>query len=357
LYEQVEQFFYTASKEREQLQQQQLSKSSGGQEILMHHSRDTPEKQWAETYVMILSGVTRTVQVKKDFLAKLDDFPDVWNVLLTNIEKSALAKNPEIALAALKSFNDLVNIPSNSSSPKKILTPADQQLWQQAWQVWLNIGNGCSRCPPERIIIIDRYDSNIPSQNFLTFFIDIFPNLINHIWSSDFINNEKHFEQFSTIIERVLAVPIHSDMALFLIPTDVNLTLLQESAYKAMEFVCRNFKLELNKSSNASALLPIVFKRLLVLVLYAINPPVFDCMEQIKKLPMNKQQQNGSSSVNFVPFSEKILRMTVSFYEEIADNPAVIENGTLQTIIQVEFFVWNFEIVFYLFRLYKFHYR
>lgn len=71
LFEHVEQFFHTASKEREQLQQQQLSKSSGGQEILMHHSRDTPEKQWAETYVMILSGVTRTVQVKKDFLAKL----------------------------------------------------------------------------------------------------------------------------------------------------------------------------------------------------------------------------------------------------------------------------------------------
>jgi hypothetical protein len=124
-------------------------------------------------------------------------------------------------------------------------------------------------------------------------------------------------------------------MALFLIPTDVNLTLLQESAYKAMEFVCKNFKFELTKSTNSSVLLPIVFKRLLVLVLYAINPPIFDCTEQIKKLPTTKQQQNGNSNVNFVPFSEKILRMTISFYEDVADNPAVIENGTLQIIIQV----------------------
>ncbi|CAF4581799.1 unnamed protein product, partial [Rotaria magnacalcarata] len=80
-----------------------------------------------------------------------------------------------IALAALKSFNELVNIPLNvtqAPSPKKPIVPHDQQLWQQAWQVWLNIGNGCSRCPPERVIIIDRYDSNIPSQNFLTYFID-----------------------------------------------------------------------------------------------------------------------------------------------------------------------------------------
>ncbi len=254
-----------------------------------------------------------------------------------------------------------MNVPSNPPSPKKLSIPRDQQSWQQAWQVWLNIGNGCTRCPPERIIIIDRYDSNIPSQNFLTFFIDIFPNIIHHIWSSDFIHNEKHFEQFSTIIERVLAVPIHSDMALFLIPTDVNLTLLQESAYKAMEFVCKNLKIELTKSANASALLPIVFKRLLVLVLYAINPPVFDCTEQIKKLPMNKQQQqqNGNSNVNFVPFSEKILRMTISFYEEVADNPAVIENGTLQTIIQVSFlrnFIPKFRLICFR-RHYKFHYQ
>jgi len=127
-------------------------------------------------------------------------------------------------------------------------------------------------------------------------------------------------------------------MALFLIPTDVNLTLLQESAYKAMEFVCKNFKHELTKSTNSSALLPIVFKRLLVLVLYAINPPIFDCTEQIKKLPTNKSQQNGNSNVNFVPFSEKILRMTISLYEDVVDNPAVIENGTLQTIIQVKIY-------------------
>ena len=84
-------------------------------------------------------------------------------------------------------------------------------------------------------------------------------------------------------------------MALFLIPTDVNLTLLQESAYKAMEFVCKNLKLEIIKSSNASALLPIVFERLLVLVLYAINPPKFDSEEQINKLSAIKPQQNGKN--------------------------------------------------------------
>lgn len=274
-------------------------------------------------------------------LYSLDDFPKVWNVLLTDIEKSALEKNPEIALASLKSFNDLVNVTASASSPssKKAQTSQDQQLWQQAWKVWLNIGNGCSRCPTDRVIIIDRYDSNIPSQNFLTFFIDIFPNLIQHIWSTDFMRHEKHLEQFFNIVERVLAVPIHSEMALFLIPTDVNLTLLQESAYKATDFIYKNFKSELMKSSQAAALLPITFKRLLALVLYAINPPTFEGAEQVKKLTTSKTSLNTKTNdhkVNFVPFSEKILRLTVSFYEDVADNPSVIENGTLQTIIQVE---------------------
>ena len=286
------------------------------------------------------SSVQLYVTCRRYLFFVVDDFPKVWNVLLTDIEKSALAKNPEIALAALRSFNDLVNIPVSPSSPsaKKASTSHDQQLWQHAWQVWLNIGTGCSRCPPERVIIIDRYDSNIPSQNFLTFFIDIFPNLIQHIWSSDFMRHEKHLEQFFNIIERVLSVPIHSDMALFLIPTDVNLTLLQESAYKSMEFICKNFKSELSKSSQASALLPITFKRLLVLVLYAINPPIFEGVDQVKKLTTSKNSLNGKSNdpqVNFVPFGEKILRMAISFYEDVADNPSVIENGTLQTIIQV----------------------
>ncbi|CAF1163302.1 unnamed protein product [Didymodactylos carnosus] len=72
LFEQVEQFFHTSSKEREQQQQQIRSiNAASTQEIMMHHSRDTPEKQWAETYVMILAGITRTIQIKKEFLSKL----------------------------------------------------------------------------------------------------------------------------------------------------------------------------------------------------------------------------------------------------------------------------------------------
>ncbi|CAF1009661.1 unnamed protein product, partial [Didymodactylos carnosus] len=227
----------------------------------------------------------------------------------------------------------------------------DQQLWHQAWVVWLNIGRCCTKCPPEKVIVIDRYDSNIPSQNFLTYYIDIFPNIIQHIWSTEFLYNQKDFEQFSSIVEHILAVPIHSDMALFLIPTDVNLTVLQESAFKAMDFVRKNLK-ESSSHTTQSPLLPLLFQRLLVLSSYAINPPIFDCTDgnNNKKLITTKQQQSNtqqnnnlllkssggdhSNNISFVPFSEKILRMTVGLYEDVGTHPSVIESGTLQTIIQ-----------------------
>lgn len=44
---------------------------SGGGNILIHHSRDTAEKQWAETWVMTLSGVARIFNTKKYLLQQL----------------------------------------------------------------------------------------------------------------------------------------------------------------------------------------------------------------------------------------------------------------------------------------------
>ena len=41
--------------------------------ILMHHSRDTAEKQWAETRVLTLAGVARVFNMKRKTLHKLGE--------------------------------------------------------------------------------------------------------------------------------------------------------------------------------------------------------------------------------------------------------------------------------------------
>jgi hypothetical protein len=102
LLENVRQLTGTASREKD--------KHANHPNFLMHHSRDTSEKQWAETTVLTLSGVTRVFASKCWILMKLSNnqFHQMWLFLLNIIETSALSKNAEIALAALRAFHDLL---------------------------------------------------------------------------------------------------------------------------------------------------------------------------------------------------------------------------------------------------------
>ena len=41
--------------------------------ILMHHSRDTAKKQWCETQVLVMAGVSRVFSIKKAHLEGLGE--------------------------------------------------------------------------------------------------------------------------------------------------------------------------------------------------------------------------------------------------------------------------------------------
>lgn len=76
--------------------------------ILIHHSRNTAQKQWAETQVLTLSGVSRVFNTKRQLLQMLGDFSRAWSLLLEFIENAALSKSNEVSLAALKSFQEIL---------------------------------------------------------------------------------------------------------------------------------------------------------------------------------------------------------------------------------------------------------
>jgi hypothetical protein len=92
----------TASRERD--------KHANHPNFLMHHSRDTAEKQWAETSVLTLAGVTRVFSSKSWILMKLDDreFQKMWLFLLNIIKTLAVSQNSEISLSALRGFHELL---------------------------------------------------------------------------------------------------------------------------------------------------------------------------------------------------------------------------------------------------------
>lgn len=82
--------------------------------ILIHHSRNTAQKQWAETQVLTLSGVSRVFNTKRHMLQTLGDFIRAWSLLLEFIENAALSKSNEVSLAALKSFQEILYNKPNS---------------------------------------------------------------------------------------------------------------------------------------------------------------------------------------------------------------------------------------------------
>lgn len=105
--------------------------------ILIHHSRNTAQKQWAETQVLALSGVSRVFNTKRQLLQMLGDFSRAWSLLLEFIENAALSKSNEVSLAALKSFQEILyNKPDeNGIAPPTIISPKvingtdDADIW------------------------------------------------------------------------------------------------------------------------------------------------------------------------------------------------------------------------------------
>ncbi|CAG5125832.1 unnamed protein product, partial [Candidula unifasciata] len=239
--------------------------------ILIHHSRDTAEKQWAETRVLSLAGVARTFNAKRKMLQGLGDFPRAWSLLLDHIELSALCRNAEVSLAALKSFQEILQIGRTSKSldepdimgqgiavvephgevmsrtgevtankkpelfskgPISDSTDNDIPLWSAAWKVWLNIGAEVTKPPKQDVKMSGKV--YLPSQNFLTALIQTFPPLFEHI-KSRFVAADLH--KLSSVLRGTLCVPVQNDASLFIIPSysEVTLTPLQEASLAAMD--------------------------------------------------------------------------------------------------------------------------
>ena len=302
LLEHVKNYAGSASKERDA--------TLNAQNLLMHHSRDTAEKQWAETSVLTLSGVARVFNSKCSTLVKLNDFHKMWTTLLEIIENAAVSKTNEIALAALRGFHELLgnqNYYSSShsgtsnatasavaaaaaaaasttnhmestvkSETASVLNYLDTSQWLAAWKTWLNIGlsvyvkergvmqlnfeggnsaNGKIAKNRNSGGLVEDANGTVPSpppnQTYLTCYFDLMPIVLDVI---SFKFSKKDFEAYASIMHKMLSVPVlNGDFASFvLIQPDVSLTPLQNSCLNSV----RHFvKVSLNFSSFLKVLL------------------------------------------------------------------------------------------------------
>lgn len=76
--------------------------------MLIHHSRNTAQKQWDETLVLVLGGISRILRSFFPFLRRLTNFWSGWESLLLFVKNSILNGSKEVALAAINCLQTTV---------------------------------------------------------------------------------------------------------------------------------------------------------------------------------------------------------------------------------------------------------
>ncbi|XP_004692657.1 PREDICTED: protein MON2 homolog isoform X3 [Condylura cristata] len=351
---------------------------SGGGNILIHHSRDTAEKQWAETWVLALAGVARIFNTRRYLLQPLGDFSRAWDVLLDHIQSAALSRNNEVSLAALKSFQEILQIvPPARDSDKPETPPAagvpvpvllgpvagpgpgrpfartdsagerlggcagseapaatgeldDLHLWWAAWRAWRGVGSESTR-PPAAFDEL----TFVPSQPFLTALIQIFPALYQHI-KAGFSMDDLH--GLGVILHSAVSVPISSDASPFILPsyTEAVLTSLQEAVLTALDVLQKAICVG---PENMQIMYPAIFDQLLAFVEFSCKPPQYGHLEtkHIANAKYNQIQLFAPAewvALNYVPFAERSLEVVVDLYQKTACHKAVVNEKVLQNIIK-----------------------
>ncbi|KAI8555868.1 hypothetical protein RHMOL_Rhmol05G0207500 [Rhododendron molle] len=82
--------------------------------MLIHHSRNTAQKQWDETLVLVMGGIARLLRSFFPFLRSLRNFWSGWESLLLSVKSSILHGSKEVSLAAINCLQSTVI----SHSPK-----------------------------------------------------------------------------------------------------------------------------------------------------------------------------------------------------------------------------------------------
>ena len=320
--------------------------------ILIHHSRDTAEKQWAETCVLSLAGVARVFSTRSHILQKLDDYPRAWALLLEIIESNALSKNAEVSLNSLKSFQEIVShstkINENQSpsvTQYEHVSEEELDLWINAWRVWQNIGSK-SMESQHFVRTVKENDGKVqkktvyPSQPFLTALVNVFPPLLRRIYIRFGIGD---LQRLCKVLLRTVWMPLHSDTSPFLLPTfhhEAVLSPLQKAVLDVVSLILKPIDKLGNKNileyNEQQPMYPTVFDLLLHFVEYACCPPKVESHDN-----GNYTSVRGRAGewvvMNYVPLAESSLKMIGDLYSVSNAKKTVVEGNVLQKILQVSF--------------------
>ncbi|CAG8510749.1 17383_t:CDS:10, partial [Dentiscutata heterogama] len=311
--------------------------------FMVHHSRNTVDKQWDETKVLILTGMSGIFKNFIPILINLDDFKQVWGLLLSHLQDYCLHSSNEVAIAAVKSFHTIIQFPKDESHTdqlKKRILPH----WQTAWIVWETIGLGIITISDRRALNVDMDNGNLSSsetlespissqftQDTLTAYVIAFGDLYNVI-SQDFGIDE--IKRFLKVIYGVLTYPNSTSYR----PDYDYLTPLQEAVLNVVG------QIDLNVS-GAPAVVLSDFADYMTLA-FTKHSRIEEEPEKLK----NKKEQASTksakaankentlskksfSTVTYIVFSKTAMRTVNDLFKKFVKDQGVYAEGVFKKII------------------------
>ncbi|CDS40592.1 conserved hypothetical protein [Echinococcus multilocularis] len=319
--------------------------------LLVHHSRDTAAKQWAETVVLTLSGVARCFVSKQSQLVSLDRFFEVWERLLSNAERAVLTPNSEIAQNALSTLRILLDFDTSQCAIDK-----STATWLAFWQTWVSIGghfidffsasnssedNTKNEAFQSQNTTLQKPAACTFGPDFFALFFDLFPPLFPRVQQNF---NGAFFAEFSKIASQGVLGPLllshqpplsgvnglrttattttPSFMSSFTanVVDEQGLTQTQRSVFNCLSVIGE--AIQTNESTFQILLVPFL-ELLLRSSLYAvrITRPGSNT-DLVEAIPMN-----------YIVFAEKCLELATQLYKAFANSEVLRNaNGMLKMV-------------------------
>lgn len=294
--------------------------------FLLHHSRDTADKQWDETKVLVLNGISG---IFRDFLGKLYTlrrFDRAWSLLLAHLEDSCLRSSQEVSLASVKSFRNIVGQQPDCESQETVI-----ELWEKAWLSWLAIGESIiddedkeKRRVEERLKQIDSdlhsltlslSSSSAPaisddfSQDMLTSFVSMFTDLYNVI-SSRF--ELPDVENLLIVLKNLLVYSTSPQYR----PDIDHLSPLQDAVLNVIQ----------NLDKSVPGIPPLVLRDLSEYMTLAFLGP----QQEKSNTPPSQRRY---TSVTYIALNKKSSKMAIDLFKDHVDNLSLYSEGVFERII------------------------
>ena len=268
--------------------------------LLIHHSRNTEQKQWAETQVLVLNGIAKIFSLKRSSLLQIHDYPKAWFFFLQFMQKGATSFNEEVSLAALKSFQESLVFPQDGN----IQDPPE--TWARSWLVYCDIG---------KKVICDKGAHQQYLTAFVTIFQHLFPALKLRLTVED-------INKLNTIFARSLVIPLTAEGASSIIfsSTDSGMSPLQEQIYNAYDIIIK----EAQVTPNLTILLPPI-----VLQLIEFGAAAVRTSTNSKGIPLE------GVVPSCMEFGLKCLKRSVTILSDLAKEQFVQESDLFRRVMQV----------------------